>query len=158
MGKKLNVEGQRFGRLVVLDCTPEGADKGRWFCLCDCGTTTLARSSNIVRGFTKGCGCRVQLGNTTHGMFGTREYTSWHMLRQRCTNLKNKRWKLYGGRGILVCERWSTFENFYADMGPRPPGTSIDRIDVNGNYEPSNCRWADAKTQALNKQAVHVTP
>ncbi len=149
----LGFGGQRFNRLLVLDCNPHADKSRKWRCLCDCGRETVALADNIMRGLTKGCGCRVKQGNFVHGMYGTREYRSWNMLVQRCTNPANDRWAQYGGRGIQVCQRWlEGFANFYADMGSRPPGTSIDRIDVDGNYEPGNCRWADAKTQARNTQ------
>lgn len=90
---------------------------------------------------------------TRHGLADTRVHRSWMSMRQRCLNSNDKRFGDYGGRGISICERWMSFENFYADMGPMPDGFSIDRINVNGNYEPSNCRWADHKTQARNIRA-----
>lgn len=92
-------------------------------------------------------------GRTRERLLTTsRTYTSWDAMKQRCFNPKNPRFRAYGGRGITICERWKSFENFLADMGERPDGTSLDRIDVNGNYEPMNCRWADAATQASNTQ------
>lgn len=86
-----------------------------------------------------------------HGLKGTTEYNSWNLMRDRCNNPNNKRYDKYGGRGISVCERWDDFLMFLEDMGNKPEGTSLDRIDVNGNYEPSNCRWADDLTQARNQ-------
>jgi hypothetical protein len=160
MGKRIFVSvGERFGRLVVLEeLSINGV--GRLRCLCDCGNETTPTTSNVYKGFTKGCGCRIKVGHQSHGMRNTREYRSWNMMTQRCSNKNNHAFKNYGGRGIRVCAEWLIFENFYKDMGPRPTDTSIDRIDVNGNYEPSNCRWADAITQANNKRikmAVSIT-
>lgn len=91
-------------------------------------------------------------GNIRHGLFHTRAWVSWNMMLQRCTNPKRDKYEYYGGRGIKVCERWLTFENFYADMGERPEGWSLDRMDVNGNYEPGNCKWATKKEQANNRR------
>lgn len=93
------------------------------------------------------------IGNTNgfiHGMTGTKTYNSWVAMISRCTRPENKRYKNYGGRGIKVCERWMKFINFYTDMGERPKGKTLDRIDVNGNYEPSNCRWASSDIQYSN--------
>ncbi|MDD5176274.1 MAG: hypothetical protein PHQ05_07635 [Sterolibacterium sp.] len=154
-GKRLEgLEGQRFGRLLVLGMIAEHGKKTRLRCRCDCGNEAAPLAENVLRGLTKGCGCKVLTGNQTHGMRGSPEYKSWNMMLQRCTNPRNARWKHYGGRGIAVCDEWRDFASFFANMGPRPPGTSLDRVDVNGNYEPGNCRWADAKTQANNKRTT----
>jgi len=108
--------------------------------------------------FTQSCGCLKAIvtsaKNKKHGMFGTKEYSSYHRMKDRCFDKKNKDYKNYGARGITICDRWlNSFENFYADMGNKPtPKHSIDRIDNDGNYEPSNCRWASNIQQARNKR------
>ena len=112
-----------------------------------CGNIFHPTHNNISRGLTNSCGCT----RSSHGKTRTRTYKSWSQMKQRCSNSSATGFENYGGRGISVCDRWVTFENFLSDMGERPEGRSLDRIDPNGNYEPSNCRWASPKEQHRNR-------
>lgn len=153
--------GKRFGRLLV---TSKGKNRiyGRkkqtsWVCKCDCGNTTVVMRHSLTCGLTKSCGCLQRevavIVNTTHGMSESKTYNTWRGMIDRCSSPSHEAYKHYGGRGIIVCERWLTFENFLADMGERPAGLSIDRYPNNdGNYEPGNCRWATPKEQRANQR------
>lgn len=152
--------GETFGRLTVICQTSERNKRGDiiYRCQCQCGKEKLTTAVLLHGGHVKSCGClRKDVPNRlTHRMSETREYRIWAEMRKRCTNRNQKTFSYYGGRGIAVCDRWSSFENFFKDMGKCPAGFSIDRIDTNGNYEPSNCRWVDLKTQARNKRTNHL--
>lgn len=145
-----DLTGKTFQYLHVL-CFDHFASDNRsvWKVQCVCGATKLIRSNNLKR--AKSCGCK---SNTvkTHGMRSTREYSSWRSMMKRCYDKNHVAYHRYGGSGITVCDRWIKFENFFEDMGFRPHGTSLDRINPYGGYEKSNCRWSDAYRQAENKK------
>lgn len=152
---KLDLIGERFGKLIVIS---EARTRARWtryfLCKCDCGKEKEICMSSLRRGLTTSCGCRASklfgLRNTKHGMSETPEYNSWRAMKERCNNPKNSHYHLYGGRGISYTPEWENFENFFADMGYRPEGKTLDRIDVNANYSKENCKWSDISEQNTN--------
>lgn len=154
----IDISGHKFDRLTAVRLLETTGKKRKWLCRCDCGNEIVAAQGNLRSGNTKSCGClRVDVAResfTTHGMSSTQEHKIWEAMRERCFDKNNKRYRDYGGRGITVCARWrSSFEAFYADMGPRPSRQhSIERRDTHGNYEPGNCRWATAKEQQRNRR------
>lgn len=158
-----DLSGKVFSRLTAISRAPNAGEgvgsKAKWNCICDCGNPAIVYASALKGGNTKSCGCVKHEGSVargklkrTHGMTNSSEYHVWGSMLQRCENVNHKSYKDYGGRGINVCDRWHSFENFFTDMGSIPPGLSIERNDVNGNYEPSNCRWATMTEQGLNKR------
>lgn len=149
-------QGAKFGRLTFIKRTTRIKYIWKGLFSCECGGEVDAYISNVKKGNTTSCGCakdeyRKKSVIRKHGMSNTREYSSWMNMVYRCSNNKATSYEQYGGRGISVCERWSSsFENFLNDMGERPEGMTLDRIDTNGNYEPSNCRWATKSDQMIN--------
>ena len=161
MPPPIDITGQVFGRLTV---ERRGKKPSHWECRCECGAQLEISSSSLKRGASKSCGClrREVMADRqrSHGMSESATYKTYTGMIARCTNQNEPAFVLYGGRGIRVCDRWlgeRGFEHFLADMGERPDGLTIDRKDVNGNYEPDNCRWATYETQAQNKRNNKLT-
>lgn len=155
----IDITGQRFGRLTVLQRV--GDTQSRWLCVCDCGAEHISRGPDLRRGRTKACrGCSWHRKHGhSNGYSHSPEYTSWNGATQRCHNPGNDGYHNYGARGITVCDEWrASFEAFLRDMGPRPPGTALERIDNDRGYEPSNCRWATSAEQARNTRRTRLNP
>lgn len=158
MGKAVEVTGLRFGTLVVVGRSERTSSAGAlWICRCDCGGETVTTSLKLRNGHTKSCGChrRSILINYKHGHANkSRTYRTWKEMRQRCLNPKSDKWQWYGGRGITIAQEWGSYPRFLSDMGERPEGTTLDRLDSDGNYCKNNCRWATPKQQAETNRGV----
>lgn len=157
MSRYINLTGQVFGRLTVLEQagrTKQGAVK--WKCLCECGTQVIVSRNNLRSGTSQSCGClqrELQSERArTHGLSHTRTYRIWFEMQRRCGDRGHHAYKDYGGRGITVCERWQSFGAFLEDMGEAPKGLSLDRRDNDRGYSPENCRWATQTVQCRNKR------
>jgi len=158
----LDLTGQTFGLLTVVQRSPTTINaKGKpvvlWECRCVCGKTSTVHGQNMKSGRQVSCGChklkRTIERNTTHGDYGSVEYRAWQNMLSRCYNPKSGFYSIYGKRGIKVCDRWRhDYAAFLSDMGRKPKYFTLDRIDTNGDYEPSNCRWTDGSTQARNRR------
>jgi hypothetical protein len=157
MSKPIDLIGKRFDRLIVVGLgNPTKSGQKTWLCNCLCGKAKEIRHGDLMNGKSSSCGCShkemLQKRSRIHGMSRKPIYNTWISMKARCLNPSSTDFESYGGRGINICKEWLDFENFYADMGDRPKGLSLDRINNMGNYEPSNCRWADSITQANNRR------
>jgi hypothetical protein len=163
----MNLAGQVFGRLTAVEHVGSSGGYRLWKCVCACGGEKVVSNNHLRMRNTLSCGClntektaqRARDRNFRHGHNAMAEpsptYVTWSSMLQRCRYSRHKSFKDYGGRGISVCDRWFTFSNFLNDMGERPAGRTLDRINPSGNYEPSNCRWATPSEQANNKRQRH---
>lgn len=156
MTRLKDISGKRYGRWTVQHVLPreEGQQNLKWRCICDCGTSGDITGNSLKTGISSSCGClRTELlarRNIIHGQSDTPEYNSWASMLRRCNDVSHKCFEHYGGRGITVCKEWHSFEQFLLDMGNRPKGYSLDRINNDGNYNKENCRWATSTEQSSN--------
>lgn len=153
----INLVGERFGKLTVIERAASPNNNARWKCRCDCGKFSIVYGMDLRRGKQVSCGCMQAARRWKHGMARTREYRIWIAIRDRCGNPKNKAWASYGGRGIRVSDEWmESFETFIADVGRRPNGYWLERIDNNRGYSKENCEWATPKKQQNNKRTNRI--
>lgn len=150
---RLDLTGHRYGRWSVLRKAEKKGKHGEiyWWCRCDCGTHREVVGSTMRDGRNTSCGCASRERSFKHGMERTPTYNTWAQMKSRCQNPKNRWFHRYGGRGIKVCDWWQDFANFYADMGEKPEGLTLDRMDNDRDYEPGNCRWVARKEQIRNR-------
>jgi hypothetical protein len=157
MAKFKDLTGAKFDRWTVIERTENKGKRIMWLCKCECGTESTVRGDHLNGGYSKSCGCLRTESHTKHGHSSathiSSEYSSWHNMVTRCTNNSHASFNDYAGRGITVCEKWKTFENFLEDMGNKPSDEySIERIDNNKGYSPANCVWSDRITQQRNQR------
>ena len=162
MPRVVNLVGRRFGRLVVQyksDRITQGRGRNHWVCVCDCGNTTTCSTSHLKSGDSRSCGClnidSIRERSTIHGHARpgkvSKTFIAWQNMMGRCYDKKDAKYYRYGERGIFVCDSWHQFKPFLIDMGEKPDGLSLDRINNDGNYEPENCRWTTQKVQQNNR-------
>lgn len=156
--KIIDISGKKYGKLTVISiCREESVSKKlKWMCLCECGKYKAISGNNLRAGSIFSCGCsrgeNISISNTVHGLSDSRTYRIWRNMINRCHYPKYAERHYYSGRGIIVCDKWrNSFQDFLNDMGVAPDNLSIDRIDNDGNYEQSNCRWATSKEQSANR-------
>lgn len=155
--------GEKFGHLTVISVSEQPTSRGKrqLDCRCDCGAVCQREPYKLRNGVSVSCGCQVNKATHGHarhvGDGNSATYVSWRSMHQRCEVSTTAGYRYYGGRGITVCPRWSSFENFLADMGPRPAGMTLERKDSNRNYEPDNCRWATRSEQQRNTRQTKLT-
>lgn len=156
---RINLTNEKFGKLTVLQYAFTKNNQAFWQCLCECGNKKNVRTQDLRSGKVKSCGCLRKQLLTTHGLHNTRIYKIWNTIKGRCYNLKNTNYKYYGERGIKMCDSWKTnfisFYNWAISNGYRD-NLTIDRINNNGNYEPSNCRWVTKEVQSWNTRQNHL--
>lgn len=152
MPKLIEMVGKKFNKLLVLrDSGLRGArNRIKYVCLCDCGNESIVFGDPLRRGHTKSCGCDKSIIMTKHGKHGSGAYKTWDKMIQRCTNPKNHAYKHYGEKGVFVCKEWMEFKSFYADMGDRPNGMTIDRLNHEDGYYKENCVWTTQESQTQN--------
>ena len=162
MVKPIDLTNKKFGRWTIISSAGSIGEKGNkkkmWRCRCECGNERIVSGSNLKAGITNSCGClkneQAKKRMVTHGLTNTPTYITWLNMKQRCFNHKNKRYLIYGNRGITVCKRWLTFKNFYADMGEKPEvSLTIERIDNNKGYYKENCKWGTHAEQNRNTRS-----